>query len=211
KRILSIGTWNVRTLLQAGKLQNLKEEMRRNRVDMMEISEVRWEKSGECKRSHSVGVLLRPRVKDKVISVRYVDDRMIMVEEEVEESYDKIEDIVEKERNEVDIRLKKIRRRQVTKKLNMEKVLLELNDSCEQYGMNINSNKMITMIIGRKVKKKLRASRSWIGLITPPPGRHVSWLNYHWSDGAQRSEWISTAIVQRLCTVTLSTVCNSMS
>ena len=37
----------MRTLLQAGKLENLKEEMRRNKVDIMGISEVRWEQSDE--------------------------------------------------------------------------------------------------------------------------------------------------------------------
>ena len=37
KRRLRIGVWNVRTLLQAGKL-NLKEEMRRNKVVVVGIS-----------------------------------------------------------------------------------------------------------------------------------------------------------------------------
>ncbi|KAJ4443353.1 hypothetical protein ANN_05021 [Periplaneta americana] len=32
-------------------------------------------------------------------------------------------------------------------------MLLELNDSCEQYGMKINLNKMKTMVIERKIKK----------------------------------------------------------
>ncbi|KAJ4444711.1 hypothetical protein ANN_06508 [Periplaneta americana] len=98
--------WEARarmTLLQAGKLENLKED------DVMRISEMRWENSGS-------------RVKDKVISVCYVDDRMIMVRlqekktdlalvqiymphsglshEGVEESYDKLEEIVEKEKKE---------------------------------------------------------------------------------------------------------------
>ncbi|KAJ4432752.1 hypothetical protein ANN_21390 [Periplaneta americana] len=34
-------------------------------------------------------------------------------------------------------------------------MLLELNDSCEQYGMKINANKTKTMVIGKKVKKGL--------------------------------------------------------
>ena len=82
----------MRTLLQARKLENLKEEMRRNKVDVMGISEVRWEQSGElmsdefrmfhssgdAKGSHGVGVALVPAVRDKVISVSHVD-RMIMV------------------------------------------------------------------------------------------------------------------------------------
>ncbi|KAJ4434024.1 hypothetical protein ANN_16343 [Periplaneta americana] len=32
-------------------------------------------------------------------------------------------------------------------------MLLELNDSCEQYGMKINANKTKTMVIGRKIQK----------------------------------------------------------
>ncbi|KAJ4432774.1 hypothetical protein ANN_21413 [Periplaneta americana] len=32
-------------------------------------------------------------------------------------------------------------------------MLLELNDSCEQYGMKINVNKTKTMVVGRKIKK----------------------------------------------------------
>ncbi|KAJ4431553.1 hypothetical protein ANN_20152 [Periplaneta americana] len=32
-------------------------------------------------------------------------------------------------------------------------MLLELNDSCEQYGMKINANKTKNMVIGRKLKK----------------------------------------------------------
>ena len=46
KRRLRIGAWNVRTL-QDGMLENLKEEMRRNKVDVMGISEMRWQQSGE--------------------------------------------------------------------------------------------------------------------------------------------------------------------
>ncbi|KAJ4443415.1 hypothetical protein ANN_05083 [Periplaneta americana] len=43
----------------------------------------------------------------------------------------------------------------VTKKEEMilKDMLLELSDSCEQYGMKINANKTKTMVIGRKVKK----------------------------------------------------------
>ena len=37
-----IGTWNVRTLNQGGKLENLKAEMRKNEVSVLGVSEVRW-------------------------------------------------------------------------------------------------------------------------------------------------------------------------
>ena len=85
ERILRIGAWNVRALLQDGKLENSKEEMRRNKVDVVGISEVRWEQSGEfkmfyssgdAKGNHGVGVVVGPRATDKVISVHYVDSRV---------------------------------------------------------------------------------------------------------------------------------------
>jgi hypothetical protein len=35
-----IGTWNVRTLNQGGKLENLKKEMQKNAVSVLGVSEV---------------------------------------------------------------------------------------------------------------------------------------------------------------------------
>ncbi|KAJ4449593.1 hypothetical protein ANN_00996 [Periplaneta americana] len=41
-------------------------------------------------------------------------------------------------------------------------MLLELNDSCEQYGMKINANKTKTMVVTRKIKKDMETSDiSW--------------------------------------------------
>ena len=37
-----IGTWNVKTLNQGGKLENLKKEMQKNEVSVLGVSEVRW-------------------------------------------------------------------------------------------------------------------------------------------------------------------------
>ena len=42
-----IGTWNVRTLKKGGKLENLKTEMRKNKVSVLGVSEVRWTGQGE--------------------------------------------------------------------------------------------------------------------------------------------------------------------
>ncbi|PNF36725.1 hypothetical protein B7P43_G12355 [Cryptotermes secundus] len=44
-----IGTWNVRTLNQAGKLENLKTEMQKNEVSVLGVSEVRWKGQGEIR------------------------------------------------------------------------------------------------------------------------------------------------------------------
>ena len=42
KNTLTVGTWNVQTLWAAGKLQLLRNEMKRFKYDIIGISEVRW-------------------------------------------------------------------------------------------------------------------------------------------------------------------------
>ena len=42
KHEIRVGTWNVRTMKAMGKLENVKEEMRRNRLSIMDVNEVRW-------------------------------------------------------------------------------------------------------------------------------------------------------------------------
>jgi nitrogen regulatory protein PII len=41
-----IRTWNVRTLNQGGKLENLKEEMKKNEMSAVGVSEVQWKGQG---------------------------------------------------------------------------------------------------------------------------------------------------------------------
>jgi len=43
------GTWNVRTLNQGGKLENLKTEMQKNEVSFLAVSEVRRKGKGEIR------------------------------------------------------------------------------------------------------------------------------------------------------------------
>src|SRR6478609_4571117 len=47
KHEIRVGTWNVRTMKAMGKLENVKEEMRRNRWSIMGVSEVRWKDGGD--------------------------------------------------------------------------------------------------------------------------------------------------------------------
>lgn len=133
KHSVRVGSWNVRTLLQRGKLENAKQEMTRNRLDILGLSEVRWGGNGECNSgdfrlyysgeeksgSYGVGILVGRRIKGSVVKAEYINERIIMIrikakdrdlvviqvymptsghkDEEIEECYDKIENIIEKE------------------------------------------------------------------------------------------------------------------
>src|SRR5579863_8784174 len=43
---IRIGTWNVRTMMRKGKLENVKEEMIKNGINIIGLSEVRWKEKG---------------------------------------------------------------------------------------------------------------------------------------------------------------------
>ncbi|GFN94781.1 craniofacial development protein 2-like [Plakobranchus ocellatus] len=44
---LNIATWKIRTLLQNGKLENIKQEMERMKLNILGLSEVRWKGAGK--------------------------------------------------------------------------------------------------------------------------------------------------------------------
>src|SRR5688572_17055070 len=46
RKTLRIGTWNVRSLIQIGKVYMLGKELEINRVDICGLSEIRWQGQG---------------------------------------------------------------------------------------------------------------------------------------------------------------------
>ena len=46
RKELEVATWNVQTLLQAGKLTNVISEMNRANIEILGIAEARWKGSG---------------------------------------------------------------------------------------------------------------------------------------------------------------------
>ena len=44
---LNIATWNVKTMKVRGKLENVKQEMRILKINILGLSEVRWEDVGD--------------------------------------------------------------------------------------------------------------------------------------------------------------------
>ena len=87
-----IATWNVNTLYQAGKFDNLKKEAERMRLDVVGISEVRWTGSGQIgsdgwnfyysggdKHEAGVGVLMRRDLAESVVGCWQVSKRVILI------------------------------------------------------------------------------------------------------------------------------------
>src|SRR6218665_1681799 len=92
KEKISVGTWNVRTMLRQGKLANVIREMRKTKLDILGLSEVRWKEGGdftsdggraiytEAKGGQSgVAVLLEERIAKCVIRAESYKDRLLMV------------------------------------------------------------------------------------------------------------------------------------
>ena len=93
RRKMKIATWNVRTMYQAGKLENIVLETKRMGVDIMGLAEVRWQQSGKivCN-DHTliysghkkdpkdgVGLLLSKVVSKSVLGYCALSDRISLV------------------------------------------------------------------------------------------------------------------------------------
>ncbi|VVC30385.1 Endonuclease/exonuclease/phosphatase,Reverse transcriptase domain [Cinara cedri] len=90
-----IATWNVRTMLQCGKLENLKIEMARMKMDILGLSEMRWPRagdlwSGEYRLIHTgtaennpgiggVGIIMSKAIGKKVKGFVQYNERIILV------------------------------------------------------------------------------------------------------------------------------------
>ena len=92
KKQYCIGTWNVRSMNQ-GKLQVVKQEMARVKINILGISELRWTGMGEFNsddhciyycgqeslRRNGVAIIVNKRVQNSVLGCNLKKDRMISV------------------------------------------------------------------------------------------------------------------------------------
>ena len=92
KTPLRIGTWNVRTMLRPGKLANVISEMKRGKINILGLSEVRWKENGDftCERvriiyaggsesQRGVASLLDEETAKCVTSTEVHEDRIVVL------------------------------------------------------------------------------------------------------------------------------------
>jgi endonuclease/exonuclease/phosphatase family metal-dependent hydrolase len=90
--LLSIATWNVRTLYEAGKLDNAIREMEKYHIDILGIAEVRWTEAGKVEKDnhtliysgggqhqHGVGIIMTKKVSQSLFGFWPISDRVILM------------------------------------------------------------------------------------------------------------------------------------
>ena len=91
--VLNIGAWNVHTMTQKGKLEKtVKLEMKRNNINLLGLSEVRWEDNGDFKSEDikviyiggkkseaGVAILLDKKVQNNISDIDCVNERIIKI------------------------------------------------------------------------------------------------------------------------------------
>lgn len=94
KKVMKIGTWNVRSLYDRGKIHNVLQEMQRLEVNIMGLSETRWPDQGEMlfeqskiyysgnneqQHRNGVAIVVHRNLKHLVTSFTPISDRVIMI------------------------------------------------------------------------------------------------------------------------------------
>lgn len=87
-----IATWNIRTMLQKGKIENIKTEMKRLKINILGLSEVRWKGAGTFstdgftmiysggeQHQKGVGIILDPETAKSVENYWPVSDRVVAI------------------------------------------------------------------------------------------------------------------------------------
>lgn len=91
--ILKISTWNVRTLLKPGKMNEVANELRRYKIDIAAIQEVRWKEHGQLKHKdyeiwysgekkqgkNGVAFYVSRQIADNVIDFKAIHGRMARI------------------------------------------------------------------------------------------------------------------------------------
>lgn len=90
---INIATWNIQTLLQAGKLMNITMETKRLEIDILGIAEIRWTGngrfcvnenyeflySGGCTQIRGVDILIKKELAKLINNVLAISDRVISI------------------------------------------------------------------------------------------------------------------------------------
>ena len=91
-KTVRIGTWNIQAMFQKGKLENIKQDMRRMKINILGLSEVRWQGAGKItsdeftivysggdSHQRGIGILTDAECSKALKGVWNVNDRVIVM------------------------------------------------------------------------------------------------------------------------------------
>jgi len=88
---LHTGTWNVKTLLKPGEMQELAEELAKTQLEIVAVQETRWPWTGQIKKKYfsiyysgtrdqidqaGTGFILLGRIEENVIGFEAINERL---------------------------------------------------------------------------------------------------------------------------------------
>lgn len=90
KNKIKIATWNIRTMLQPGKMQEIVDEIKRYGIDIAAIQETRWKGQGEISKNnftlrysgaekqgqYGVGFIIMGKLKESIMEFNPISERM---------------------------------------------------------------------------------------------------------------------------------------
>lgn len=92
RETLKIATWNVRTMYQKGKLENVKREAERNQINILGLSEIRWTGTGKFstdnytvvysggdRHERGVGMLIDQSTAKSILGFWQISDRIMLI------------------------------------------------------------------------------------------------------------------------------------
>lgn len=135
-----IGTWNVRSMFQAGKIHNTIKEMQRLSISVLGISEMRWPKQGRCtideytvyysgegndRHQSGVALIVNKEIEKAIIQCTPISDRLIVLKVQAQPFNLNIvqvyaptaeceEEKIEKFYNDLDWTMRQLKRNEVT-------------------------------------------------------------------------------------------------
>ena len=87
---MKMATWNVRTMLKPGKMQEIVGEVRKYGIDFVALQEVRWKGQGEINKldytlkysgaekqgKHGVGFVIMEKLKENIMEFNAINERL---------------------------------------------------------------------------------------------------------------------------------------
>lgn len=199
---IRIGTWNVTTMSQAGKVNNAIQEMTRMKIDVMGVSEMRWPGSGSInisehqvyysgtdngKHEKGVGIILTKKMNAYVCNFIPITERVMLIQMKARPVDINIIQVyaptADKEEQEIQDLYNSIN--EILKKLRKEDVVIVMGDFNSKIGVGKTSDLVGPFGLGERNERgdlleifaeshQLAVMNTWFRL---PPRKLYTWIS----------------------------------